>query len=251
MVEAQKERRQAALLIGRGSRITPLVEQAAAGQLSADIVAVVTHKPLEQDASGKYSIDVPGIAIAKEKGISTLISDWTLRRNLAAREDGLTREEYRPEYFEDIADFILTVGPDTSAVFMLGWDVIVPPSFLKLFPGPREGVYNIFNLHPALLPDNPEDNFYVLQDIAKGTRIPVIKGEHDEVLAKAFELRLPALGSTIHYAVENFDEGPVILRTEVPILSTDTVEIYDDRLKVAEEQLVINVFEKWAKGELD
>jgi folate-dependent phosphoribosylglycinamide formyltransferase PurN len=251
MVEEQNERRQAALLIGRGSRVTPLISQAASGQLSADIVAVVTHKRLEEDSAGKFSVDVPGIAIAKEHQIPTIYRDWTLRRQLALTERGLIREEFRPEYFEDIAEFILANSRDATAVFMLGWDVIVPPSFLKRFTGPRDGVFNVFNMHPALLPNNPQDDFYILQEVAKGTRVPVIKGEHDEVLAKAFAQKLPALGSTIHYAVENFDEGPVILRTEVPILPTDTIETYDGKLKVAEEQLAIDAFEKWAKGELD
>ena len=239
-----KERTPIALLIGAGSRTVPLIEYAASPESLVEITVVVSHKKLSDGH------DVVGIAKAKEKGIPTAY--FNLVQMFASAQEiepTLSKEEFRKQYFKILGAFLSQNYPHRPvAVFMLGWDLVVPEEFLKFFPSEKDGVYNVINLHPAQLPDEPEENEVTL---STGEKIPVLRGEHDKVIKEALRLKLPALGSCMHFAKPTADVGGgIIKRAEVPIYPDDTLETYDARLKLAEEQLVLEVIKMFAEGKI-
>lgn len=222
------------VLIGRGTRLPALLEHLRQPDSAARINLVVSHKALDE---GKH--DVPGIAAAKKERIPALY--WNLIQ--WRQRTGLKRED-----FDNTLGWFISqsyFGPP-EAVFLLGWDLILSKNFLTYFPRP-DGYFNVINLHPALLPDNPADQTIKL---STGEEIHVLKGEHDEVIQKALELKLPALGSTMHFVVEEADFGPVIKRVEIPLKPNDTLESFEQRLLVAENQLVIDVVDLFAQDKI-
>jgi len=241
------------LLIGQGSRIGLLLQQFQKNLLPVEIVFVVSHKAMRLNKKGEKQ-DVFGIKLAKKLGIKTAYFNKFQMREAAKekQKEKFNNKKFEGNYFEVLGQFLSQNYPiKPQGVFCFGWDLIVPENFLEYFPGKKKGEYEVINIHPSLLADNPKDKFFVLQKVKKGTKIPVIKGlEHDDVLRLAFELKLPALGATMHYVVPDADSGKVIQRVEVPILNGDTIESYDERLKIAEEKLIVDVVKSWAKEQL-
>lgn len=203
----------------------------------ARITMVVSHKAL------KDGEDVIGIAEAKKRKIPTAYFNLVQMRN-SARETNpdLKDDDFRKEYFRILGSFLTQKYPQRpKAVFMLGWDLIVSEEFLNFFPF-------VFNLHPAQLGENSGEETVKL---ASGEKIPVLRGEHDAVINKAIELKLPGLGSCIHLAVPEADAGGLVVkRVEVPIEEGETLESYEKKLLPAEEQLVIETFSLFAKGKI-
>lgn len=243
-----------ALLIGAGSRIPKLLDHLSKPDAPAFVTAVVSHKALQPDTNGEKTLDVMGIQEAKKHGIQTAYFNLIQMRNAAKEVDpDLDEKKFREEYFRVLGAYLCQNYPvRPRAVFMLGWDLVTSEEFLKFFPGPKEGLSNVINLHPAQLPDKPGDKTVQL---SSGVEIPVIEGEHDEVLKEAIRLKLPALGACMHYAQAIADlGGTVIRRVEVPIIYKDsdeeTYNDYEERLKEAESQLVIEVVDDFARGKI-
>ena len=81
-------------------------------------------------------------------------------------------------------------------VVLAGWMRIVSPNLINAFPN------RIINLHPSLLPK--------------------YKGLH--AIEQALNSGDDVTGCTVHYVTDELDSGEIILQSEVPILSNDTVE---------------------------
>lgn len=226
-----------ALLIGGGSRVPALLQHLDKNPDLAQISMVVSHKAL------KNGEDVIGIAEAKKRGIPTAYFNLIQMRN-SAREinPDLKDDDFRKEYFNILGSFLTQKYPQRpKAIFMLGWDLVVSEQFLKFFPF-------VFNLHPAQLGENSGDETVRL---FSGQEIPVLRGEHDEVINKAIELKLPSLGSCIHLAVPIADTGGLVIkRVEVPIEDGETLESYEKKLLPAEEQLVIETVSLFTQGRI-
>lgn len=233
----ENEKMPIALLIGRGSRVPALLEYLDENPNLAQITMVVSHKAL------KDGEDVIGIAEAKKRKIPTAYFNLVQMRN-SAREvrPDLKDDDFRKEYFRILGSFLTQKYPQRpEAVFMLGWDLIVSEEFLKFFPF-------VFNLHPAQLGEKSGDETVKL---SSGEEIPVLRGEHDEVINKAIELKLPGLGSCIHLAVPQADAGGLVVkRAEVSIKEGETLESYEEKLLPVEEQLVIETFSLFARGKI-
>lgn len=241
-----KEKMPIALLIGRGTRIEPLIEHLDSKNASAEITMVVSHKALDKDENGK-GIDVPGILAAKKYGINTAYFNlFQMRKTAKEIHPELDEVMFRQEYFRLLGTFLCQNYPKRpQAVFMLGWDLVVSEEFLEFFPGSKKNLYNVINLHPSQLPDDPKDSFVKL---STGVEIPVLRGEHDEVIKEALRLKLPALGACMHITTKNIDYGLVINRTEVPVLTDDTFESYDQRLLKAEEKMIVETVDLFAQN---
>ncbi|MGI0075839.1 MAG: formyltransferase family protein [Nitrosopumilaceae archaeon] len=80
--------------------------------------------------------------------------------------------------------------PDNTLITLHGWNRIIPHEICKK--------YTIWNIHPGLISQYPE-----------------LKGKDPQ--KKAFELKLPSSGVTIHRATEELDSGPIIIEKEVDI----------------------------------
>ncbi|MFZ9856874.1 MAG: formyltransferase family protein [Roseiflexaceae bacterium] len=98
----------------------------------------------------------------------------------------------------------------------------------------------VINQHPALLP-NDGGEIYQLRD---GRTVPALRGAH--VVADALEQRLPVTGCTIHYVVPEVDRGPVIATREVPVLPSDDANTLHNRIRIAEQQLLVDTLANWS-----
>ena len=94
-------------------------------------------------------------------------------------------------------------------VCLAGFMRILAPNFIKAFEG------RIINIHPALLPAFP--------------------GAH--AVRDALEWGARVTGSTVHFADEEVDHGPIILQQAVPILPGDDEATLHERIKSVEHRL--------------
>ncbi len=106
--------------------------------------------------------------------------------------------------FPDDASFSHAVF---DAVRRFGVDLVVMAGFLKLMVIPDDFARRVINIHPALLPRHGGRGMY-------GRRV------HAAVLAAGDR----ESGCTVHYADNEYDHGPVILRKTCPVESGDTAE---------------------------
>jgi phosphoribosylglycinamide formyltransferase-1 len=127
---------------------------------------------------------------------------------------------------------INTFAPDL--ILLSGFMRILSAETLSQFSMP------VINQHPALLPDDGGET-YRLHD---GRVIPALRGAH--VVTDAVAQQLPVTGCTIHYVVPEVDRGPVIATHEVPVLPGDDADTLHSRIRVAEQQLLVDTLMRWA-----
>ena len=115
-------------------------------------------------------------------------------------------------------------------------DLVILAGYMKLL-GPLTLAHymgRILNIHPALLPKFGGKGLY-------GRLV------HEAVLASGE----PATGVTIHLVDENYDRGPIIAQSEVPVLDGDTPDSLAARVLEREHQLFAETLQKIATGEID
>jgi phosphoribosylglycinamide formyltransferase-1 len=98
---------------------------------------------------------------------------------------------------------------EVDVVPMAGFGTILAGSIHDAYPG------RILNTHPALL--------------------PAFKGWH--AVEDALAAGVKVTGCTVHVATEGVDEGPILAQEAVPVLSGDTKETLQERIKVVERRL--------------
>ncbi|MEX2554294.1 MAG: phosphoribosylglycinamide formyltransferase [Actinomycetota bacterium] len=98
---------------------------------------------------------------------------------------------------------------DVELVCLAGFMRILAPNFIKAFEG------RIINIHPALLPAFP--------------------GAH--AVRDALDWGARVTGSTVHFADEEVDHGPILLQEAVPILPGDDEASLHERIKEVEHRL--------------
>jgi phosphoribosylglycinamide formyltransferase-1 len=111
------------LLSGRGSNFVAIAESIDAGRIpDARITVVISNKP-----------DAPGIAIARQRGLTALIIP----------SKGRTREEHDREVVAALQRH------GVQLVCLAGYMRLLSPWFVRQFP------HQILNIHPSLLPAFP------------------------------------------------------------------------------------------------
>lgn len=98
-----------------------------------------------------------------------------------------------------------------------GVDLVVLAGFLSLYQPLPALAGRVMNIHPALLPAFGGKGFY-------GARV------HQAVLDSGVKVS----GCTVHFADSQYDHGPIILQTAVPVLDDDTVPSLAARVFAAE-----------------
>jgi phosphoribosylglycinamide formyltransferase-1 len=195
-------KRLAVLASGSGTNLQALLDAAASGALPAEIAVVVSDR-----------VEAGALRRAAGAGIATVFLPLPDRRASIARE----RYDYR------LARVVAAFEPDL--VVLAGWMLVLTPSFLDRFPG------RIVNVHPALLPDDGG------QDVETSLgRLPALRGAG--VVRDALARELPVTGATVHYVTASVDDGPVILREEVPICPGDDEARLHERIKRVEHGLL-------------
>jgi phosphoribosylglycinamide formyltransferase-1 len=94
-----------------------------------------------------------------------------------------------------------------------GADLVVLAGFLSLIEIPEEFHQRVINIHPSLIPAFCG------------------KGFHGAAVHKAvIDYGAKVSGCTVHFADENYDNGPIILQRSVPVLEADTPETLAERV---------------------
>ncbi|HEY5663689.1 MAG TPA: phosphoribosylglycinamide formyltransferase [Ilumatobacter sp.] len=123
----QAPRRSATRLVvlasGNGSNLQALLDACGAGELPAEVVAVVSDRPSAHALRRAAAGGVPSVHVGVQPG------------------------EQRGDYDARLADVVAGFAPDL--VVLAGWMRILTTAFLGWFPG------RVVNLHPALPGDLP------------------------------------------------------------------------------------------------
>ena len=98
---------------------------------------------------------------------------------------------------------------DVDLVCLSGFMRILSPGFIAAFEG------RVLNIHPALLPAFP--------------------GAHAVRDALAWGVKVT--GTTVHFADEHVDHGPIVAQECVPVLPGDDEETLHGRIKAVEHRL--------------
>ncbi|HEY7441121.1 MAG TPA: phosphoribosylglycinamide formyltransferase [Vicinamibacterales bacterium] len=124
-----------------------------------------------------------------------------------------------------IRDVLLAAEVDL--VFLAGYMKQLGPLVLAAFRG------NVLNTHPALLP-----KFGGL-------------GMHgDRVFEAVLEARETESGVSIHLVDSDYDTGPVVRQSRVPVLSGDSIDDLKARVRARERELVVETLAAIARGQI-
>lgn len=92
-------------------------------------------------------------------------------------------------------------------------DIVCLAGYLKLYTPPQNLQRRVINIHPSLIPSFCGDGFY-------GHHV------HSDVKKRGCTVT----GCTVHFANENYDEGPIILQRAVNIDYEDDVDTIADKV---------------------
>ncbi len=110
-----------------------------------------------------------------------------------------------------------------DVVVMAGYMRLLGKEVLDFFPN------RVLNLHPALLPSFPG---------ADGIK-------------DAFEAGVKVTGVTVHFANENFDEGPIIAQEPVIIAEDDTIQTLEAKIHEVEHRIYPKVLQLIATDRIE
>lgn len=127
----------------------------------------------------------------------------------------------------DAAIMNTLLSHDVELVILAGYMKKIGPKTLTRFRN------RILNIHPALLPKFGGTGMY-------GSRV------HEAVLA-AGEMET---GVSIHLVDEEYDTGPIVAQTRVPVLEGDTVESLSKRVLSKEHSFLVETLQEIVSGAL-
>lgn len=130
---------------------------------------------------------------------------------------------------EELDDAILNalMRHDVRLVMLAGYMKRLGTKTLNCFRN------RILNIHPALLPRFGGEGMY-------GSRV------HKAVLAAGEK----ETGVSIHIVDENYDTGPLIAQTRMPVMKDDTVETLSKRVLAREHSFLVETLQKIVSGAL-
>lgn len=113
---------------------------------------------------------------------------------------------------------------DTDLIVLAGYLKKIPAAVINEYP------HRILNIHPSLLPKFGGKGYYGLR-----------------VHAAVIEANEKESGCSVHIVTEEFDEGPVIARSIVPVHKNDTPEELSKRILKEEHRLYPKAIQKYIK----
>jgi phosphoribosylglycinamide formyltransferase-1 len=131
-----------------------------------------------------------------------------------ARDAGLEVEVIRPRDFPDHAAF---AAHQTKRIAQVPHDLVIMAGYLVHFSPSSLLQGRMLNIHPALLPKYGGRGMY-----------------GDKVHAAVLAAGETESGCTVHVVDEEYDHGPALAQTRVPVLPDDTVERLAARVFEAE-----------------
>ena len=187
------------LLSGGGSTMVNLQEYIQRGELSAQIVQVISSRPSAAGVQRAQERDLPVQVVARKQfdSASAFSAEiWNLLRSA-----------------------------DVDLVCLAG--------FLSMIDIPDDYVGRVMNTHPALLPSFGGHGMW-------GHHV------HEAVLAAGCKIS----GCTIHFADDEYDNGPIIIQRSCAVHEDDTPDTLAERV-IAEERIAFpQAVQLYAEGRL-
>jgi formyltetrahydrofolate-dependent phosphoribosylglycinamide formyltransferase len=143
------------------------------------------------------------------------------------RAAGLPLAIVRPKDHPDEAAFSAAI---TAALSQAGVDLVVLGGFLCFWRLPAHYEGRVLNIHPALLPRFGGKGFY---------------GHH--VHAAVLAASVSESGCTVHLVDNEYDHGPIVAQSRVPVRPDDTPDTLAERVGVAERELYPRVIQQVAE----
>ena len=113
-------------------------------------------------------------------------------------------------------------------------DLVVLAGFLSLYRPAAHLVGRVMNIHPALLPAFGGKGMY-----------------GDRVHRAVIESGVKVSGCTVHFADEQYDQGPIILQKTVPVEDDDSVKTLAARVFAAECEIYPKAIQLYAENRLE
>ena len=127
-----------------------------------------------------------------------------------------------------------------SAIYESNADLVILAGWIHLLPIPKNLEGKVLNIHPSLLPEYGGKGFY-------GKKV------HEAVFRDSKKIS----GCTVHFASQEYDEGPIVLQTPVTINVQDTPEVIAKKVFEAETRsypeaikMVLKGYAKYEKGKV-
>ena len=148
--------------------------------------------------------------------ITLVLADRQCRGIEIAREANIPTEVF-PRIFGKNFDREKYTLETVEILHRYSIDLVAMAGYMTVFsPVMFEHYRNkVLNIHPALL--------------------PAFKG--GQAVRDALVFGAKVTGTTIHFATEVMDEGPIVAQEAVPILDGDTEETLHERIKIVERRL--------------
>lgn len=141
-----------------------------------------------------------------------------------------------PNYYIDSKNFDSKEGFEQRLLELLkkyNTDIVFLAGYLKMMPLSIINKYDIYNIHPSLLPKFGGKGMY-------GINV------HKAVL----EAKEKETGVTIHKVNEEYDKGEIVGQVKVPVLQNDTPEILANRVLEKEHEFLVEILSKIAKNRI-
>ena len=148
-----------------------------------------------------------------------------------AKNRDVPTEVIRPKDFSDYRAFS---GRATETLMEHGVDLVILGGFMHLYHIPGEFKNRVINIHPALIPAFCGKGYY---------------GHHVHEAVVAYGVKVS--GCTVHFADNEYDQGPVILQRTVPVYAEDTPDEVADRVFEEELKALPEAVQLFAEGRLE
>lgn len=114
-------------------------------------------------------------------------------------------------------------------------DIVILAGYMKKLGPLTLSTYRgrILNIHPALLPRFGGKGMY-------GSYV------HEAVLASGDNVT----GVTVHIVNEEYDQGPIVAQSKLPVFKDDTLESLEKRVLEREHEFFVEVLQKISEGEI-
>jgi len=176
---------------------------------------------LDERAAGRLPIDVvrvlasrPGIRGIERAGQAGIPVDVVTRKSFP------NTEAYSERLF--------------AACREAGAKLVCLAGFLQLLRIPDDFTHKVLNIHPSLLPAFGGKGMY---------------GHHVHEAVLAFGAKVS--GCTVHFADNEFDQGPIVMQQAVPVLDDDTPDTLAARVFTAECAIYPEAIRRFAEERLE
>jgi len=175
---------------------------------------------IQSQAQGNLDVDI----------VQVVSNNPTARGLEFAAEANIRSTVIRHKDFDGIESFSAAIF---ESVREFGSDLVVMGGFLRRLKIPSDFENRVINIHPSLIPSFCGQGYYGLL-------------VHQGVIAYGCKVS----GCTVHFVDDQYDHGPIIAQTTVPVLNDDTPEDLARRVFEKECELYPQVINSMAWGKV-